>query len=143
MSYFPTLIEESEVSPYLDRSAPAETSTTAHAERSLLYHYMIQEGCIEDVLLEGTGPLATAFSIPKGILSFPSGVALPPLFITHGSKDDKVPIEQSIAVVESMEAKGHCVEWHPVADADYLFDTVCSYKSAAFQAWLQSYVSSA
>ena len=43
LSYFPMLIEESEVAPYLDRSAPAETCTIACAERSLLYHYMIQE----------------------------------------------------------------------------------------------------
>jgi hypothetical protein len=36
-------------------------------------------------------------------------VALQPLFISHGSKDDKVPIEQSIAVVEAMKAGGHSV----------------------------------
>ena len=131
LSYFPMLIEESEVAPYLDRSAPPETCTIACAERSLLYHYMVQEwversrgccstlpaliilrwsrGCIENVLLESTGLSATAFSIPKGISSLPNGVLLPPLFITHGSKDDKVPIEQSIAVVEAMKAGGHSV----------------------------------
>jgi len=103
---------------------------------------MIQEGCIENVLLESTGLSATAFSIPRGISSLRNGVALPPLFITHGSKDDKVPIQQSIAVVEAMKAGGHFVEWHPIPHADYLFDTVANYKFAAFEAWLEKYVSS-
>lgn len=43
VSYFPMVIQYKEVAHYLDPSLPTQTSTPAHTERSLLYHYMIQE----------------------------------------------------------------------------------------------------
>ncbi|KAK8845290.1 hypothetical protein IAR55_006003 [Kwoniella newhampshirensis] len=120
VSYFPRIIDRSELEAYLDPRAAPTSFSTLDSPRSVFYHYMVQEGILQDLLLEGTGIDPKEFSIAPAIAS--GKATVPPTYITHGSIDDKVPIRQSEDVVEACKAKNLPVIFDPIEGADHLFD---------------------
>ncbi|WWD22227.1 hypothetical protein CI109_106718 [Kwoniella shandongensis] len=120
VSYFPRVIDRSELEAYLDPKAPPTSYSTLDSTRSIFYHYMVQEGILQDLLLDETGIEPNEFSIAPAIAS--GKATVPPTYIIHGTIDDKVPIQQSIDVVEACKAKGLPVVFDAIEGADHLFD---------------------
>jgi len=122
VSYMDRVIKTEELTDYLDASKPMVDSCPLGCPRCKFYHYMIQEGILEDLLLEGTGINPTEFSVAPAIKSGKAPHANVPTFVVHGTIDDKVPVVQADDVVEAMKAKGLSVEYEKVEGADHLFD---------------------
>ncbi|WWC96574.1 hypothetical protein V866_003442 [Kwoniella sp. B9012] len=83
VSYFGRMIEHSEVTEYMNPSAPATSESALESTRSKCYPYMVQEAIEAKLLLEGTGIPPEAFSIASAIAS--GEAKLPPMFIVHGT----------------------------------------------------------
>lgn len=99
------IIEKEELTEYLDATKPMVDSCPLGCPRCKFYHYMIQEGILEDLLLEGTGINPTEFSVAPAIKDGKAPHPDVPTFVVHGTIDDKVPIVQADDVVEAMKAK--------------------------------------
>ncbi|GAA6007141.1 hypothetical protein JCM10207_001523 [Rhodosporidiobolus poonsookiae] len=121
VSYAKRVFTESEMAEYLDPNSAKTTFVPPGSTRSEFYTYMVQEGILANLLLDGTGLDPSAFSIARSILS---GAVdpVPPIYIVHGSIDDKVPPSQSLDVVAALEKKGveHDFEW--LEGKDHLYD---------------------
>ncbi|WRT70061.1 uncharacterized protein IL334_007055 [Kwoniella shivajii] len=113
VSYYPRIIDRSELEPYLDPHAEVTSFSTLDSPRAKFYHYM-------DLLLESTGIDPKEFGIAPAIAS--EEYTIPPMYIVHGSIDDKVPIQQSIDVVNACESRGLPVTFDNIDGADHLFD---------------------
>ncbi|BGP19105.1 hypothetical protein JCM10213_008048 [Rhodosporidiobolus nylandii] len=121
VSYFPRLIKENEMKEYLDPNAQKTAFTTPGSTRHDFYNFMVQEGILANLLLDGTGIPPSAFSIAPSIAS---GAAdpVPPVYIVHGSIDDKVPPSQSFDVVKALKEKGVEYDFEWIEGADHLYD---------------------
>lgn len=74
------------------------------------------------LLLEGIDIPPTAFSVAPAIREG-RYTSLPPTYITHGTVDDKVPIQQADDVVEALEARSDKeVLYERIDGADHLYD---------------------
>ncbi|BEJ15519.1 hypothetical protein CspHIS471_0501240 [Cutaneotrichosporon sp. HIS471] len=120
VSYLDYEIDRIPLYPYLDPSAPKASYSLPTDARSQMYHYMVQEGIEQQLLLDGAGVSPASFRIAAGIGS--GKFVLPPTYITHGTLDDKVPPRQSEEVAKAAEAAGLPVELELIEGADHLFD---------------------
>ncbi|KAK4057886.1 hypothetical protein OIO90_001105 [Microbotryomycetes sp. JL221] len=120
-SYFPRRIEANELEQYLNPNSTVTASCETTSPRTLFYHYMIQEGILADLLLKDTGLDPSLFSIAPAIAS--GKHSAPPTYIVHGTIDDKVPIQQSIDVVEALKKQNIDHDFEVLEGQDHLFDT--------------------
>ncbi|GAA5937619.1 alpha/beta hydrolase [Sporobolomyces koalae] len=67
----------------------------------------IQEGILQNLLLDGTNADPSAFTVAKAIRDKRTVSPLPPVYLVHGTADDKVPENQAVEVVEALRAVGH------------------------------------
>ncbi|GAA6023807.1 hypothetical protein JCM11491_000551 [Sporobolomyces phaffii] len=91
-------------------------------DRNKMYTYMIQEGILEQLLLDGTDVNPSAFTVAKAIASGRTVEPVPPVYLVHGTADDKVPHAQSVEVVEALRARGLECEYEERAGLDHSFD---------------------
>ncbi|GMK56027.1 hypothetical protein CspeluHIS016_0210830 [Cutaneotrichosporon spelunceum] len=120
VSYLGYEIEREPLYPYLDPAAPKTSYSLPTDARSQMYHYMVQEGIEQQLLLDGAGVSPASFRIAAGIGS--GKFVLPPTYLAHGTLDDKVPPRQSEDVAHAAEAAGLPVELELFDGADHLFD---------------------
>ncbi|ORY35306.1 Alpha/Beta hydrolase protein [Naematelia encephala] len=122
VSYMNRIISVSELEThgFLDPTAPKTTESELTGPRSIFYHYMVQEGILEDLLLGGTDLSQDSFAVAQSLRT--GGYRAPPTFMMHGTIDDKVPIAQAEAVEAALREIGGQVELVKVVGADHLFD---------------------
>ncbi|KAF8992443.1 Alpha/Beta hydrolase protein [Cyathus striatus] len=120
VSYMERVIPKEEVERYLDPTSPKTAGSAVDAPRSIFYHYMVQEGILTSLLLDGTRISPNAFSIAENIKS--GKFTPPPTYIIHGTIDDKVPIVQATDVVEALKQMDSRVEYCEMPGLDHSFD---------------------
>ncbi|KAF8875162.1 Alpha/Beta hydrolase protein [Infundibulicybe gibba] len=126
VSYMNRVIDDSEVKIFVDPNSEKTTSSAVDGKRSIFYHYMVQEGILASLLLDGTGIPPESFSVAQ---SLRSGDYKPPLtYIVHGNSDRLVPHCQSTDVVDAFKAIGASVEYHEMEGLDHGFERDGKYK---------------
>jgi acetyl esterase/lipase len=110
-------IDESLVTPYLDRNAEAVADNDQESARNKLYFYMMQEANLASLLSvkPGDGTFIIAEQIKK------RGSFLP-CFIVHGDADRLVGVEQADEVVDVLKKIGADYEYETPVGVDHLFD---------------------
>ncbi|KAF7315556.1 Polyketide synthase [Mycena indigotica] len=136
VSYFPRVIPDEEVASFVDPTSAKISFTTPESPRSVLYHYMVQEGILEKLLLEGTGISASAVAIAPQIKTGKFDV--PPVYQIHGDIDDKVPCQQARDVEAALrEINGVEHVYEELPGVDHLFDKDASYGMENMYAFVQ------
>ncbi|KAK4055563.1 hypothetical protein OIV83_000109 [Microbotryomycetes sp. JL201] len=120
-SYFPRRVEANELEQYLNPESTVVGFSEATSPRSNFYHYMIQEGILAHLLLDGTGIDPSVFSVAQAIKT-KQVENPPPTYLVHGTIDDKVPIVQASDVAETLEQVGAQVSFDVLEGKDHLFD---------------------
>jgi predicted esterase len=75
---------------------------------------------LASLLLDGTGIPPAAFGVARYLKSNTRN--LPPIYITHGTADDKVPHRQSKDVVAVLKEINAQFEYHEKEGLDHFFD---------------------
>ncbi|KAJ7783300.1 Alpha/Beta hydrolase protein [Mycena metata] len=120
VSYMPHVIPDEQVAPFIDPAAEKVTFSAPDSKRGIFYHYMVQEAILESLLLDGTGIPASALAVAPQLKT--GKFTVPPMYVTHGDIDDKVPCQQArdvVAVLKEMKAE---VEYEELAGVNHLFD---------------------
>ncbi|KAJ7780542.1 Alpha/Beta hydrolase protein [Mycena maculata] len=120
VSYMPRIVPDEEVAPFIDPTAEKVSFSVMDSKRSVFYHYMVQEGILEELLLEGTNIPASAFAVGPALKT--GKFAVPPTYIIHGSIDDKVPARQARDVVAALEELKVDYIYEELPGVDHLFD---------------------
>ncbi|KAF5324077.1 hypothetical protein D9619_011221 [Psilocybe cf. subviscida] len=119
VTYMDRIIEREEVEEFLDPNGEKISASRADGKRSMFYHYMVQEGILSSLLLEGTGIAEEAFSVAPELRT--GKYQPPPAYIITGNQDGKVPHRQSLDVLSALEAMSASVEYHEL-QVDHGFD---------------------
>ncbi|KAJ7497413.1 Alpha/Beta hydrolase protein [Mycena latifolia] len=120
VSYMPRVVPDDEVAPFIDPTANKVAFSALDSKRAVFYHYMVQEGILESLLLQGTGIPGSAFAVAPSIKT--GKFTVPPTYVVHGSIDDKVPCRQARDVVEVLKELKADVEYEELSGVDHLFD---------------------
>ncbi|KAJ7076376.1 Alpha/Beta hydrolase protein [Mycena belliarum] len=120
VSYMPRVVPDDEVAPFLDPAADKVAFSASDSKRAVFYHYMVQEGILESLLLDGTGIPKSAFGVAPSLKT--GRFAVPPTYVIHGTIDDKVPCRQARDVVEALRELKADVEYDELPGVDHLFD---------------------
>jgi len=120
VSYFPRVIPDEEVASFLDPASSKVAFSAADSDRAVFYHYMVQEGILEKLLLEGTDIPASAFAVAPAIQT--GKFAVPPTYMIHGEVDDKVPCRQARDVAEALKKIKAQFEYEELPGLNHLFD---------------------
>ncbi|KAJ7091268.1 Alpha/Beta hydrolase protein [Mycena epipterygia] len=120
VSYMPRVVPEEEVALFIDPAAEKVAFTTLDSKRAVFYHYMVQEGILESLLLDGTGVSASAFAVASALRT--GKFAVPPTYVIHGDIDDKVPCRQARDVVAAVKDLKADVEYEELPGVNHLFD---------------------
>lgn len=105
---------------YLDPNGEKVASSALDSPRNVFYHYMIQEALLQELLLDGTGISASTFSVAPALDE--GRITMPPTLMTHGTIDDKVPIDQAEEVYEALKRRNIPVEMVREEGKDHLYD---------------------
>ncbi|KAF9479899.1 alpha/beta-hydrolase [Pholiota conissans] len=132
VSYMDRIIEKSEVAEFLDPKAPKTSESRGDGMRAMFYHYMIQEGILSGLLLDGTGIPEDAFSVAQSLKS--GKFSPPPIYIITGNQDGKVAHRQSLDVVAALKELGAGVDYHEIV-ADHSFDKEPIYRMESYYAF--------
>ncbi|KAM0750260.1 alpha/beta-hydrolase [Meredithblackwellia eburnea MCA 4105] len=138
VSYYPRVIPEEEMKEYLDPTTAKRSWNKAEETRSNFYHYMVQEGILAKLLLDGTGISPSEFSIAPQLLT--GKFNIPPTFMVHGSIDDKVPLQQALDVDAALEKLNIPHELEVRQGLDHLFDKDPEEKMDRMYAFLAKWV---
>ncbi|KAF9264140.1 alpha/beta-hydrolase, partial [Marasmius fiardii PR-910] len=108
VSYMEKVIPREDVEPYINPNSKESRTAASYLgeRRNLLYHYMVQEALLPQLLLDGTNISPAAFSVSPAIDSLkdsPNKYSVPPTYIVHGTIDDKVPVQQARDVAAALE----------------------------------------
>ncbi|GAA5902725.1 alpha/beta hydrolase [Sporobolomyces salmoneus] len=122
VSYFDRRIEAEELKTYLDPKSDEISNNLTDDERNKMYTYMIQEACLQNLLLDDTDVAPSAYTVAKAIQSGKTVEPLPPIYLVYGTADDKVPHSQSLEVLEALREKGAEVEYEEREGLDHSFD---------------------
>ncbi|KAF8908816.1 Alpha/Beta hydrolase protein [Mucidula mucida] len=71
VSYRSDIISHEEMAAYMDPDQPKVAFASFHSTRNIFYHYMVQEGILTSLLLEGTGVSPSSFSIATSLEECP------------------------------------------------------------------------
>ncbi|PFH53336.1 hypothetical protein AMATHDRAFT_137855 [Amanita thiersii Skay4041] len=122
VSYMGRMIERSEVEPFINSVDEKTSGAAVNSRRAIFYHYMVQEGILEPLLLDGTNIPPETFSVAAAIKSRKIAISPPPTYIVHGNADLKVPHRQSTDVVAAYKAIGVEVEYEEPEGLDHGYD---------------------
>ncbi|GAA5881183.1 hypothetical protein JCM16303_004832 [Sporobolomyces ruberrimus] len=138
VSYFDRVLEEPEMREYLDPKAKEISSNEDDPDRNKMYTYMIQEGILQNLLLDGTKVDPSAFTVAKAVRSGKTVSPVPPTYLVHGTADDKVPHNQSVEVVEAFREKGleHLITYEEREGLDHSFDAKEEEECKAMWDWI-------
>ncbi|KAF9458521.1 Alpha/Beta hydrolase protein [Collybia nuda] len=126
-TYVGRMIDRAELEPFIDPNATGtSTSPPSGIGRSVFYDYTLQEGIYSSLLLDGTDIQPGAFCIAPA-LKFRK-FNPPPVYIIHGTIDDKVPLKQATNVVAALKEIGSLVVYDEMEGLDHLFDTDARYE---------------
>jgi len=120
VSYMPRVIPHEEAAPYVDPNAEKVGFSAMDSKRGIFYHYMVQEGILESLLLDGTGIPASAVGVAPALKT--GKFTPPPTYIIHGDIDDKVPCQQARDVVQALKELKADVEYEELPGVNHLFD---------------------
>ncbi|KAJ6625516.1 SNF2 family N-terminal domain-containing protein [Mycena sp. CBHHK59/15] len=120
VSYMPRIVQDSEVQPFINPDDEKVAFSTLDSKRAVFYHYMVQEGILESLLLDGTGIPSSSFAIAPAIKT--GKFTVPPTYVIHGDIDDKVPCRQARDVVDALKEVKADVEYEELPGVDHLFD---------------------
>ncbi|KAG7098418.1 hypothetical protein E1B28_000371 [Marasmius oreades] len=124
VSYMEKVIPREDVEPFINPDSKESRIAASYLgeRRSTLYHYMVQEALLPQLLLGGTNIPPSAFSVAPALdflKESPNKYPVPPIYIVHGTIDDKVPVQQSrdvAAALERLKKNG--------ANVDYEYDEI-------------------
>jgi acetyl esterase/lipase len=130
---FAPSIPDDQVLPHLDPTSPPLSHSALNSDRAIVYHYALQEALWHDLWFGNTprqSPGSTVdpadFDITKRLEVACKDRAevknLPPIFITSGTKDDKVDPQGTKQMAECMDRLGVQYEWDEREGKDHLFD---------------------
>ncbi|GAA5961676.1 hypothetical protein JCM3765_000471 [Sporobolomyces pararoseus] len=124
VSYYDRVLSEEEMKVHLDPKADEISGNPDDPDRNKMYTWMIQEACLENLLLDGTGVDPSSYTVAKAIEQGKTVDPLPPIYLVHGTADDKVPHSQSLEVVEALKKKGKAdlLEYEEREGKDHSFD---------------------
>jgi acetyl esterase/lipase len=128
-------IDRSVIAPFLDRNVEAMTATDGTSKRQKMYHYMMQEAILADLLDVKTGD--DKFIIKNAIRKAGKFV---PCFIVHGNADRFVGVEQADEVVEALKDIGADCEYERLSGLDHLFDRDDKVQMENLYAFMAKYI---
>ncbi|KAJ7446181.1 Alpha/Beta hydrolase protein [Mycena galericulata] len=134
VSYMPRIVPEAEVAAFLNPAAEKISFSAVDSKRSVFYHYMVQEGILESLLLDGTGIPASAFGVAPALKT--GKFVVPPTYVIHGDIDDKVPVRQARGVVEALKELKADVTYEELPGVDHLFDRDHKYEMENMYAFI-------
>jgi len=129
VSWEDRVIPRSEVETFLNPSSLKISASAVESQRAIFYTYMVQEGILGDLLLNGTNIPEQKFSVAQELKS--GKYTVPPIYIIHGNNDQKVPHRQATDVVSALKAISAEVEYHELEGLDHGFDKDPSYDLAS------------
>ncbi|EKM75485.1 hypothetical protein AGABI1DRAFT_116328 [Agaricus bisporus var. burnettii JB137-S8] len=119
--YLDRIIEFSEMETFLNPNSEKTSWSEATGKRSMFYHYMVQEGILKELLLDGTGLDPITYSIAQNIRT--RKFLTPPTYVITGNADTKVPHRQSLDVVAAYKSVGiDDIEYYELDGLDHRFD---------------------
>jgi len=134
VSYFPRVIPDEEVATFVDPTTEKLSFSALDSKRSVFYHYMVQEGILESLLLDGTNIPASAFGVAPALKT--GKFVVPPTYVIHGEIDDKVPARQARVVVEALKELKADVTYEELPGTDHLFDRDPKYEMENLYAFI-------
>ncbi|KAL0960406.1 hypothetical protein HGRIS_005446 [Hohenbuehelia grisea] len=135
VGYLERVLDKAELVCYLDPAAEKTAFSALDSPRRLFYHYMVQEGLLQDLLLTGTSIEPSSFTVANFISSQVSGQP-PPTYIIHGTIDGKVPVSQARHVVAAYKQKGIAIDYVEL-DVDHGFDKEPMYRLDSMYTFIQ------
>ncbi|KAK7005618.1 polyketide synthase [Favolaschia claudopus] len=120
VSYMPEVIPHAQVAAFVDPTSPKVAFSAVDSSRAIFYHYMVQEGILESLLLDGTGVPASAIGVAPALKT--GKFKVPPVWIIHGDIDDKVPCRQARDVVSVLKEMNADVEYEELPGVNHSFD---------------------
>jgi hypothetical protein len=123
-------IPDDQAAPHIDPTSPELCNSSLTSPRAIVYHYALQEALWHHLWLvnaskqsPGASMNPTAFNITQRLeLAKKDGIEVPPMFITNGTKDDKVDSQGAERLVRHLERDGVVHEWDEREGLDHLFD---------------------
>ncbi|KAJ7178412.1 Alpha/Beta hydrolase protein [Mycena crocata] len=134
VSYMCRVVSDAEVAPFIDPAADKVAFSALDSKRAVFYHYMVQEGILESLLLDGTGIPRAAFAVAPEIKT--GKFVVPPTYGIHGDIDDKVPCRQARDVVAALKEQKADVEYEELPGVDHLFDKDPKYEMESMYAFV-------
>ncbi|GAA6064101.1 hypothetical protein JCM10212_003664 [Sporobolomyces blumeae] len=122
VSYADRVLTEDEMREHLDPEADEISCNDSNSDRNKMYTYMIQEAILQNLLLDGTDLDPELFTVARAVREERTVKPVPPVYLVHGTADDKVPHHQSVQVFEALRDKGHEVEYEEREGCDHSFD---------------------
>ncbi|CEL01826.1 hypothetical protein ASPCAL01404 [Aspergillus calidoustus] len=131
---------EEEMSRYLDRTAPATTSSgrSPADPRGYMYNYMLRTATLGQLL--GIASNDASASAPYRVSRNIQKHGLPPAYIIHSDADSAVGVEQADEVVGAMVGCGLTVGYERVHGEDHLFDDKVGYENERLYEFLMRYL---
>lgn len=120
VSYVGRTIDHSALEPFIKPDASAKTSS------STLGSKFGSKPNLSFLLLDGTGIPPLAFSVAQSLKS--GRYNPPPIYIVHGTMDDKVPHSQATDVVAALKEINAQIEYSELEGLDHNFDKDAKYK---------------
>jgi predicted peptidase len=76
--------------------------------------------------------------LPRGVEPMKLAASIPdvPIWVTHGARDDRVPVAESDAIVAALTAQGRRPTYTRYADLDHVRSCDAAYRDDAYRAWL-------
>ncbi|KZT30638.1 alpha/beta-hydrolase [Neolentinus lepideus HHB14362 ss-1] len=138
-------IEHDKVAPYLNPEAPVMANNTPDTNRQSMYNYMLQNANLNSLLYDASSPLAESYAISSLVRAYPPSEPLPPIYIVHGSIDDKVEPAQSwdvVAALKERDPEGEGERWvyEEVPGKNHTYDFDEREEMAGLYAFLQKWL---
>ena len=141
-------IADDQATPHLDPASPELSNSSLTSPRAIVYHYALQEALWHHLWLVNApkqSPTASmdpsSFNVSARLkLAKKNGVEVPPMFITSGTKDDKVDPKGAEVLVEQLKEHGVDFEWDEREGLDHLFDQSVDEKMDTMHAFLRRHL---
>lgn len=141
-------IADDQATPHLDPASPELSNSSLTSPRAIVYHYALQEALWHHLWLVNApkqSPTAStdpkSFNVSKRLeLAKKNGTEVPPMFITSGTKDDKVDPKGAEVLVEQLKEHGVDFEWDEREGLDHLFDQSVDEKMDKMHAFLKRHL---
>ena len=134
--------------PHLDPTGSELSNSSLTSSRAIVYHYALQEALWHRLWLvnapkqsPGASTVPKSFNIGQRLkLAKENGIEVPPMFITSGTRDDKVDPKGAEVLVGQLKQHGVDFEWDEREGLDHLFDQSVDEKMDKMHAFLKRHL---